>query len=329
MSLFHFTHRHAKLEDGNIPGFYPQNVTLDIRFGPEDAFGVSCKPRTYARRGSAVEVRWDANEGVIKFEGGLIDKLYGLREADYCKISINGNQLRLTRPVNSLHEAVKFAGSANQCLPGFLSFRFRTFVWIKEFLIRFDGARFRFGLAEAKINIPAATTEENTQRVWSGLDEWSRSRSKHRRLLGAIYYYRQALRLSQLQLDQISLTPELVLNLTKSLEIIFGTNRELARKKAKNLGLTDRQIEKCLIPILLIRSQFDVAHVATGPLSPKERQIVVDFCSRATSIIGEILERVVEAAFEGNFEFDPTSPTLDREKQKLIKALDRYNREAI
>jgi hypothetical protein len=329
MSLFHFTHRHAKLEDGNVPALYPQNVTLDIRFGPEDAFGVSCKPRTFARRGSAIDIHWNVNEGVLQFEGDLIDKLDGVREAEYCRISLNGNRLQLTRRVNSVHEAVKFAGSANQCLPGFLSFRFRTYVWIKEFLIRFDGSRLRFGLAEAKINIPAATTEENKQRVWSCLDDWSRTRSKHRRLLGAIYYYRQALRLSQLQLEQIALTPELVLNLTKALEIIFGTNREIARKKAKSLGLTDKEIEKCLIPILLIRSEFDIAHVATGPLSPKERQIVVDFSSRATATIGRILERVAEAGFVGNFEFDRTSPTLDKDKKKLIKALDRYNRETV
>jgi hypothetical protein len=229
--------------------------------------------------------------------------------------------------VNSVAEAVKFAASANQFLPGFFSFRFRTYIWIKEFLIRFEQARFRFQLAEARINIPAATAEENAQRVWTCLDEWSQASSKHRRLLGAIYNYRQALRLSQLQLDQIALTPELVLNLTKALEIIFGTRREVVRRKAKILGLIEKEVETLLIPILLIRSELDVAHVATGPLSPKERQIVIDFSSRATAGVGKILDRVVQAALAGNFALDGTSLTLDKEKKRLIAALDRYNRD--
>ncbi len=115
MSLFHFTHRHAKLEDGNIPTVYPQNVTLDIHFGPEDAFGVSCKPRTYAQRGSAIDIHWNANEGV-SVDGELIDKLDGFKEAKYCGISISGNRLQLTRRVNLFQEAVKFAASADPML---------------------------------------------------------------------------------------------------------------------------------------------------------------------------------------------------------------------
>ena len=327
MSLFHFQHRDAMLEGGTVPTDYPCDVLLEIRFGPEDAFGITCEPRTVAARGTAACITWDRNEGVVRFEAPIIEKLNGTWESEQLKGYLSGNFLQLSRCVNSVNEAVSFAASANQCLPALLSFRFRTFVWIKEFWIQLGDARFRFALADTTINIPASTTEENKQRVWTCLDEWSRSNSKHRRLVGAIYYYRQALRLSQLQLDQISLTPEVVLNLTKAIEIIFGTNREVARKKAKSMGLTDEEIEKLLIPILLIRSSLDIAHVATGPLSPKERQIIVDFSSRATTGVGIILDRVFQAGLTGEVDLERTSPTLDKDKKKLIEALDRYNRE--
>ena len=159
MSLFHFTHRHAKLEHGSIPNKHPEEVNLDIRFGPEDAFGVICKPRTYAKRGSAIRVHWNSNEGVSQFEGELIKTLVGTTETKDFKASLSGNRLLLTQRVNSFKEAVGFAASANQCLPGFLSFRFRTYVWIKEFLIQFGQARFRFGLAEARLS-PKPTIKE-------------------------------------------------------------------------------------------------------------------------------------------------------------------------
>ncbi len=327
MSLFHFQHRDAKLEHGKLPADYPHDAILDIRFGPEDAFGVKCEPRIVAARGKSARIKWDANEGVVRIESELIARLTGTRESEHFKASLNGNSLQLTRRVNSLNEAVNFASSANQCLPAFLSFRFRTYVWIKEFWIQLGDARFRFALADTTINFPAATTEENVQRVWSRLDDWSKARPTHRRLGGALYYYRQALRLSQLQPDQISLVPEVVLNLTKALEIIFGTDRDIARKKARSLGLIDNEIEKVLIPVLLVRSSFDIAHVATGPLSPKERHIIVDFSSRATANVGRILDQVVQAGLAGNFDLELTSPILEKRKKELIEALDRYNRE--
>jgi hypothetical protein len=242
------------------------------------------------------------------------------------KASLDGNGLQLTRRVNSTREAVNFAASANLWLPAFISFRFRTYVWIKEFWIQLGEARLRFALAETTINIPASTAEQNIQRVWTCLDEWTKTTPKHRRVAGALYYYRQALRLSQLQLDQIALTPEVVLNLTKALEIIFTNDRDIARERARTLGLTNGEIEKVLIPILLIRSRFDIAHVATGPLSPKERNILVSFSSRATAGVGNILDRVVQDGLTGNFDLAPTSLTLEKEKKELIEALDRYNR---
>jgi hypothetical protein len=73
MSLFHFTHRDSKLEYGSIPAEYPQDAILDIHFGPEDAFGVGCEPRTFATRGREIRIHWNANEGVFHFDGELID----------------------------------------------------------------------------------------------------------------------------------------------------------------------------------------------------------------------------------------------------------------
>lgn len=329
MSLFHFQHRLAKLRQGALPTAFPEDVALEIRFGPEDAFGVPCEPRTVALRAQPARILFNANEGVTHLEAELIAKITGTRNSGDLKASLNGNCLLLARRVDLLDEAIRFATWANQLLPPLLSLRFHTFVWIKEFGIQLGAARLSFEIGELISTIPTATTEGNMQRVWTCLDEWGQITPEHRRLVGALYYYRQALRLSQLQPDQISLVPEVVLNLTKALEIIFTDNRDTARQRARSLGFSDQEIEEVLVPVFLIRSRFDIAHVATGPLSLEERQVIVAFSSRAIANVAKILARVAQAGMTGQFVFDRTSTTLEKEKRELIEALDRYNRGTI
>jgi hypothetical protein len=80
-----------------------------------------------------------------------------------------------------------------------------------------------------------------------------------------------------------------------------------------------------MIPLLLIRSNLDIAHVATGPLSIEERRIVVDFADRALANVGRILDRLLLAALNGQLALQPTSETLENDKRELIEALNRYN----
>jgi hypothetical protein len=96
-----------------LPRVFPEDVILEIRFGPEDAFGVPCEPRTVAPQAQPGCLLWNANESVTHLEAEWIARLTGTRDSGNLRASLNGNCLQLTRSVDSFDEAIRFATSAN------------------------------------------------------------------------------------------------------------------------------------------------------------------------------------------------------------------------
>src|SRR5690606_29736078 len=133
MAYFLIQHRHFQPPlEGRVA--FPVAVSLSIRFGPADAFGVQAdSPRTTGRRAEPARVIWNANEGVSVWEGATIDTIRATERIGQVGIEWIGNVLQLTFTANSIDNINNVVGLVNHVLPAFLSFRLRVFVWIQEF----------------------------------------------------------------------------------------------------------------------------------------------------------------------------------------------------
>ncbi|MBE9569247.1 MAG: hypothetical protein IMF11_01355, partial [Proteobacteria bacterium] len=154
---------------------------------------------------------------------------------------------------------------------------------------------------------------------------WVRADDRYRRVIAAFYYYRQAERLAALEPDRQAMVAEVVLNLTKALEIIFSSDRDQLRFRASRWGFDTNLVEEKIIPLFLLRNQMDVAHVATGPLTPDQKQVVLNFTDIAFSHVHDVLKRVAELVRSGEIELDPISRSLDKDKEELIQTLKKYS----
>ena len=69
---------------------------------------------------------------------------------------------------------------------------------------------------------------------------------------------------------------------------------------------------------------MDVAHVATGPLTPEEKDLILEFTRRAISNVCDLLKQVMELVKSRRIELDPTPESLDKDKRKLLRTLRKY-----
>jgi hypothetical protein len=83
-------------------------------------------------------------------------------------------------------------------------------------------------------------------------------------------------------------------------------------------------IERWIIPVLLIRNELDVAHVASAPLLSMQHQAILDFLARASVHVQTLLLQVLEMSQSGRVVLDPPSASVDADKERLLKKIEEY-----
>ena len=316
-------HRYVRTIGEDEPTF-PAILTATIRFGPEDAFGMpGASTRTTAKKSTASNLLWNANEGTTFWEGELIDRIQGSINVGGFNVSLDGATMTLTAGVSSMKHAEDLLLSANHIFPAVLSFRLRVFVWIKEFLADIGGSAFRLETTSHRYGITIATSDYNRQNIMNAVADWVEVTDQSVRLIIAMYYFRHAERLACLEPNRQSMTAEVILNLTKVIDVFFSSNDEL-RQKAKEWGIDEDFIEKRIIPLTIIRSKLDVAHVRLTPLTTEQNQLLLDFTSNALSYVYTLLLQIVELQKNGTIHLDPISHKLDEDKEKFINDIQAY-----
>ncbi|MGB2863194.1 MAG: hypothetical protein WBC05_07690 [Sedimentisphaerales bacterium] len=304
---------------------FPAMVTATLTFAPEDAFGVhTVGVRTTAPKDRPAGVVWNANEGTVQWEVELIDRVNMTFNRGNFKASLDGNNLILTFNTPSLDHTSDIIASANHFLPALLTFHLKVFVWITKFEVNIGEANFNFEIPRYNASITVATKEYNTNQIITTLDEWLGADKQYLRILLALYYYRHAKRLANMEPNRESMVAEVLLNLTKAVEIIFSSNRECLRDRARKWGFSEIFIEKRIIPLFLIRNELDIAHVTTSPLDIDQRQVIINFTSAAILTVHELIERLSKLVKEKEIKLQPPSPHVEADKKKLLQTIAQY-----
>jgi hypothetical protein len=310
---------------GKKPPAFPAKLFIQVKFGPDDAFGLQTDaPRSTAKKATPATLMWNANEAVSFWKGEFIEQICTDFEIGKLAGKWDGNLLAISIPVTSEDDATSVILSANHILPAILSFRLRVFVWIKEFTAKINGSSYRVETVGHRYGITIATTDRNQHESVEAVKDWLSTRENSLRLIMAMYYFRHAERLANIEPDRQSMTAEILLNLTKAIEVILTAKRDNIRKKAKVWGIDSDFIEKRIIPLFLIRNELDVAHVATAPLRSEQQQSLLDFTDRALSHVHELLATICKMERTGHVQLESVSSTLDKDKEKLLSAIYKY-----
>ena len=152
------------------------------------------------------------------------------------------------------------------------------------------------------------------------------SRSYGRFVLASLYYQHALRLMSPHEVKSVNniILAETMLNLSKSLQILFSSSHGITRRKLLSLGYTTRQIESQIIPIDLMRNNADVAHIRESRIPETEIIIYRGYIQRSIINMRSIFLKVAERiSYEEAF-LDPINLSNERGSSSFVNKLASY-----
>jgi hypothetical protein len=291
-----------------------------------------------------MEVAFDANTGaLVSRSSEFLDPAQiqlSLSSPTNIKVTVEHNRLTYTLAVGNLsqvHAAVDHVVSAFACA---LSTTMGVYVDVVKLLgsvtgqltftsiIALRGSNYSYRY----VALDAFSRDQRLRQGLGLLRPWSAS---YPRLMIASMYYQHAMRFVSphvVNCPSSKFLSEVVVNLSKTLEILFGGRGEgpdhglndRVRVKCQALGYTNQQIEGQIIPILLIRSQFDGAHAVGRRIPPEDILYAQNFVHRSLDNVRAILISTVQRTEYDDEFLEPLSSNNDDRRQRLCEGIKSY-----
>jgi hypothetical protein len=142
------------------------------------------------------------------------------------------------------------------------------------------------------------------------------------RLSIACEYFQTACRLLEAGYNRFEFTAEAILNFAKCLQALCGDSRDAARSSLRALGYNRADLDGRFIPALLLRDQFDVAHIALSRLSRDELRVLHDYADIAEDAFRDLIGRALEGVASGTYNLPSTLfGGISAEKRKGLRRL--------
>lgn len=304
MLLYQVRGRHFRLErDATLA--WPCRCEARFVFGPKQPFGEEVGGGRTVVQGGGGPVYFNANNGYFHFvsERGLDPLDVQINEADARFVTLRGSELTIEQECESLNELGQLVEAVYYLFPSLLAVSFADPPYVERVYGRVGEVPFRWELAE--ITMPLRTTNQQEQeraviRAWKDFHELLPL--SNRRLAGALHYFHVALRLGRAAQVAGEFLPEFLLNLTKSLEVLFHPGkRDDVRAGLASLGFERDWGEKFILPAMALRNELDVGHASLAVFSQAQLQAVHAYAEQAEERFREMFTRVLERFREGIF----------------------------
>lgn len=302
------------------PFRYPAKVQLRIEFVPGEPFGVGNEPGRTALVGG-VKLAWNPNSGRMRFsstgEPVPLTATADSREP----AELHGNVLQVARTCRDHTEATDFVEAYVAWAPAVLHLRVVPPVICNKVGGTIGGVPFEYIYPEIEGGIEASDAETRTRTLTDSLNTLAalvRDEPGHRRIRTAAHYLHVAGRLLELPDSPWEFLPEALLNLAKTLVVLFGTEDvEEMRDILSRIGYGPGAIEG-LVSVYYIRSKLDVAHPRLhSDLDVEIATPLYGFLLAKVDSYRRLLVRVMQRVDDGTFELPP-----DDERRSLRRDID-------
>lgn len=327
MSVFLLQDRYLELCDGEEITLFPSKVKFRIKLAPIDAFGIkSDDQRSTFKIGEIFNYVIHKDCGEIKWKGAFLDKLNSEYAYKGIQFKIIGNALSMEYEAESMQSIVDNAFSLNIIIPALLSLRMQTFISIQSFFIEHSKGLYGCFVSRVAPPVTATTEEKNVEHIVKSFERWLDIPKGEEIFVIALYYYRHALQLSRIEPSPQTMIPEVILNLSKVLEILFHDANDTDKfvDKCQRIGLENNFVEQKLKPILILRNKIGSGHAMAVPLSIEQKDMVQKFIMAAFHNVQFLIEFVWKQAKAGNYTFKPISQELNKSQQDLLERIQSY-----
>ena len=303
-----------RLESGQTLPF-PAAGEVCFYFCPLQPFGMEAGGGHTVVQNVAATAGFNANTGahVIESKQPLAPLEVTIEEPSRV-VKLAGNVLTISEAFASNQQLTELIQSIYFAYPMLLAVEFADPPIIERVDGRVGGVRFRWELLEWKMQYEITTQEKQEQSVVSS---WERigvlSRPGSRRLLAALHYFHVALRLARRGEIAGEFLPEMILNLSKVLEVLFppfgdGKTRDAPRAGLRKLGFSEEEVEADYIPVMALRNEIDVGHVDLSLFKVDQLALIHGYVEHAERAFRLLFKRLFEATTSGSFKIEPYEP---------------------
>ena len=311
---------------------FPANAEINFHFQPRQPFGMEPGNGRTAIRAIAASVLFNANTGAHTIESKQPLHPLEVRIEEPSRIvELHGNVLSLQEHFDTLDKLHELIQGIYIAFPTLLNVQFADPPFIERVDGRVGSCNFRWELSEWRMVYETTTQDQQEERISNA---WERmtllSDTTRRRLIAALHYFHVACRLARQGSTPGEFLAEVLLNLAKTLEVLFpssggGQSRDAARSGLRTLGFSDDVIEGNLMPAMALRNEIDVGHVELGLFTMDQLRVLHAYTERAEVAFKDLLDRILERVSSGSFEIAPHELTKPRREALIvIERLRRY-----
>lgn len=300
--------------DGTPLPDFPLDGEVRLYFAPQQPFGVEAGGGRTAVKAVAADVLFNANNGEHFIESRVpLRPLDVTLQAPDRSVRLEGSRLTVSQSFESLTAVAQLIDGLYFAVPALLAVEFADPPFVQRVDGVLGGVAFRWEL-ECWTTRFLTTTQDKQEELFA--EAWERlsllAVPQARRLFAALHYFHVAVRLTRVASVAGEFLPEVILNLSKVLEVLFpptgdGKTRDAVRARLVELGFTEDEVERDYLPAMALRNEIDVGHVDLSLFKRDHLQLIHGYTERAETAFRAMLSRVLERVQEGTF----TVPTYE------------------
>jgi hypothetical protein len=303
---------------------FPNDAEVEICLEPTEQFGVGEKPSKTVVRGSKLHVIYDANTGNQQiFSNPRLEPVETILEWTNLRIEMHGNILHAKWKCETLKNLRDTINELHYIVPILLNLELMEPPVVKYTRGRVGDSTFTWELQEGKGFFDVTSKELQEKRVIDSLLrlEWL-GKISNRRLAGALYYFYVARRLTDAGHSPYEFLAEVLLNLCKVLQALFGETRDEVRAELPKVGYSKEEIEEKFIPIMVIRNELDVGHVTVKTFKQEQLTALYNYLSFSEEDFKDLLKRLIIKIEDGSYKLRPCPDvSLTENEQKKMTEL--------
>lgn len=315
---------------------FPVDGTVRFIFGPLQPFGVHPSVGRTAVKDVAAKVTFNANTGQHYIESEKpLEPLDVVIEEPKRTLHLKGNVLAINQKFDSFSELTQLIEGVYFGFPALLNVEFADPPLIERIDGVLGGKAFRWELSFWRTEF--VTTTQEAQET-SFVNAWERigllSVSTNTRIFAAIHFYYVATRLLHQAVLAGEFLPEVILNLSKVLEVLFppkgdGKTRDAVRNGLSKLGYSDVEVEADFMPAMALRNEIDVGHVDLSLFKLEDLKLIHCYVAKSEFTFKTLIKAIFEKIQSGEFQVDqyerqPVSGSALAVVERMKKHKERY-----
>jgi hypothetical protein len=319
------------VESGKLT--FPNHAEIELRFDPSPAFGGDAPPGQTVRLGSTARAQWDANRGRSATLGlPPMDPLNVHISDDGMSVHMQGPLVRVDFECPERATLLGVLGALRYLLPLILNLEFADPPVAVMSSGRVGEVEFNWQVERTAASFEAVDQqnhEAKVSRAWQRLALVSDGGNVRLRTAG--YYFYKACRLEQAGSAASEFLAEILLNLAKTLEVLFPVtdqlgSRDTVRAELRALGYTDEEVESNFLPAMALRDEIDVAHVSLASFDSQQLGTIFRYAEGALHQFRLLLRRVFDAVTAGSLTLEPYEDTGPRKQATVLlnRLSERY-----